>query len=758
VKADATPPRLDAEPLPRSATAFADRLLAATPLFGIYVVLCGVYVVEVWRRVTPWLFTDELELTQLSRSIASTGRAARRGAAHSPDSLYTYATAPLWLLSNVATSYAAVKYVDVFVMASAVFPTYLLARMLVRRPAALFAAAAAGAIPALAYSSYIVEEPFAYPYAALCFLLMAKALVTFRRRTRRAYGWSAAAVLASLAAWAIKGELLVTAAMLVLAVFFAGWSSEWARRRRASWSLGDWIGIVTLVFGVVFVVSGAGSRYSQEWFAVTTYYKHRIIVMGDWAAGSLAIGVGIIPFVAGLAALFRAPGETSSRELRMFRCVALAGFLSFGLYTGMKAAYLSTVFETRVEERNLIYIAPLLFIGTALVLERRSVNRRALFAAGAYVLYLVGYAAYHSTQSPYEMGVRLYSDALGFAIAQQANLVLYLTPRDVRLLLILVLAVGLFVLLAPRLFAGRNRLVAALTLALGIAIVAWNLTGEISAAASTNYIGRQFGASLGRPFSWVDDVAHGRPTLYFDQGVSDQTAEWMLEFWNKSIVSATSLDGTIHGPGPAGAPNVTTDGKLYWSVDPADLGRQFDYVVEAAPCIDFSGARVGTHTYVAGAHTRVWSLVRLTHPNRLRTECTGISPDGWTGPLDSNYYRFSGGAGGWLRIDISRKDWSGPTPPSPVHVVIGTLGTKYRQPALAHVVRQIDLSIASGQTLAPVWLRAPGPRFAVRVVVDDKFVPCQVEPTVSGDCRRLGAEVSYHFVRSRPSAKPRTGP
>jgi len=85
VKAVAAPPRLDAEPLPRSATAFADRLLAATPLFGIYVVLCGVYVVEVWRRVTPWLFTDELELTQLSRSIASTGRAARRGAATSAE-------------------------------------------------------------------------------------------------------------------------------------------------------------------------------------------------------------------------------------------------------------------------------------------------------------------------------------------------------------------------------------------------------------------------------------------------------------------------------------------------------------------------------------------------------------------------------------------------------------------------------------------------------------------------------------------------
>ena len=35
-----------------------------------------------------------------------------------------------------------------------------------------------------------------------------------------------------------------------------------------------------------------------------------------------------------------------------------------------KAAYLSTVFSTTVVERNLIYLAPLLFVATALALER----------------------------------------------------------------------------------------------------------------------------------------------------------------------------------------------------------------------------------------------------------------------------------------------------------------------------------------------------------------------------------------------------
>jgi hypothetical protein len=82
---------------------------------------------------------DELELTQLSRSIATTGHAARRGEAHSFDSLYTVMTAPIWLIHDVAQAYSGVKYLDVFVMAAVVFPTYFLARMVVGRGWSLFA-------------------------------------------------------------------------------------------------------------------------------------------------------------------------------------------------------------------------------------------------------------------------------------------------------------------------------------------------------------------------------------------------------------------------------------------------------------------------------------------------------------------------------------------------------------------------------------------------------------------------------------------
>ena len=158
----ATPRRVEEAQPPRTRT-FTDRLLAAVPLASIYLWLCMVYVFEAWRHVTPWLFTDELETTQISRSIAATGHAARRGEPYHLHSLYPVLLAPVWLIHNVATAYSGVKYLDVFVMTSVIFPTYFLARLVVRRGWALFAAAGAAAIPSLAYSSWIVEETWAYP-------------------------------------------------------------------------------------------------------------------------------------------------------------------------------------------------------------------------------------------------------------------------------------------------------------------------------------------------------------------------------------------------------------------------------------------------------------------------------------------------------------------------------------------------------------------------------------------------------------------
>src|SRR5947209_16919000 len=114
----------------------ADRVLAAIPLLSIFLWLCIVYAIEAWAHGTPWLFGDELQMTQLSRAIADTGHAARRGQSYSPDTLYPYFTAPAWLIHNVRHGYSTAKYIDVITMTSTMFWTYGLARFVDDRRAA----------------------------------------------------------------------------------------------------------------------------------------------------------------------------------------------------------------------------------------------------------------------------------------------------------------------------------------------------------------------------------------------------------------------------------------------------------------------------------------------------------------------------------------------------------------------------------------------------------------------------------------------
>jgi hypothetical protein len=401
----------------------------------------------------------------------------------------------------------------------------------------------------------------------------------------------------------------------------------------------------------------------------------------------------------------------------------------------MKGAYLSTVFASRVEERNLIYISPLLFIGTAIVLERRRISLVALAAASAYAFYVIVGTPLHVTD------VGLYSDALGLALLEQANRYFLLGVGHAQWIMIGVfcLAVALAVAVTRLRRAG-----AAVAAAAAVGALAWTVTAEIAAAAGNVTISRDIRPTLGEPFTWVDDHTHRKPTLYLAQGVGDQNPEWLLEFWNRSITTVSSLDGTLGGPGPAGAPNITPHGQLYWTLSAADPGKLFDYAVEDWPCIDFAGTRVATHLYRAGAkQLRQWRLIQLTKPNRLRAVCVGIYPDGWTGANDSTYFRFQGKHAGWLRIALARPGFKG----SPVDLRIGTIVQQENFPVLGRTTKVVHTRIPDDGRVV-VWLRTPAQPFAVQANVVDKFVPSQLNPT-SHDVRTLGAIVTYHWFSTK---------
>jgi hypothetical protein len=712
-----------------------DRLLAAVPLLSIFLWLAIVYMIQAWAHKTPWLFGDELELTQLSRAIADTGHAARRGQPYSFTTLWTYVLAPAWLIDNLHSAYATVKYLTVIVMTATVFPAYGLARLFVGRRPALFVAAASAVIPALAYSSMIVEEPFAYFWSTLALFLILRALITPSR------WWLGGALIACLVAPLVRGELAMIPAIFLLAGTFLVWRSEYVGRWRRNWTAWDWVGLVTLVVGAAVMVSAVLGHLSLEWNYTTRLYKGRMLDLGLNAAGALTIGLGVLPVVAGLAVLWRAPGEAVRRELRIFRSVLLAAIVCFGIYTAVKSTYVSITFGTYTYERNLIFLSPLLFTGTALWLERRRLHPVALALSSVFVLVLI-------LTTPYEMGIDLSYNAPGLAILQQANRYLQLDPTSAKIGLVALLGFSIALLLAPR-FVGRGT--TWLVVAVGVAVIGWNLTGEIAFASGSNRFSSRFAENIRAPFGWVDDVTRGAPTLYIGQQMADQNGEWLTEFWNRSIKAVWSLDGTAQGPGPVLTPDPrASDGALCSHGRCGDWG--YPYVVEEQG-IEVVGKTMATHLHKAGGGLEPWRLVKIAAPLRLRGSVVGVYSDGWTGAF-SAYTRYStqGNRAGRIRVVVSRAAWGGPNKTGHVTVAIGriVIGDD-KQPHLGKPTDMKRFDIHSKEEI-PVVLRAPGPRFRVEVTITPTFVPKELSADQT-DNRRLGAKVSYVFLPRKAAHK-----
>jgi hypothetical protein len=713
-----------------------DRVAAAMPLVTVFVWLVFLYAWESWGHVTPWLFKDELQNADLQRAIAHSGRAAVLGQPAYFESLYNYVLAPVWWIHDTHTAYVALKVVNSVVMTSALFPTYFLARMLVGKPAALFAATTASVVPAFVFTAFVVEEPAAYPWAALCFFLIVKALVERRR------GWVAAALAASLAAPLVRSELAAIVGVFGLAAFFLWWTGPRASAWRSGWSRWDWAGAVVLGIGGLIALNAAVAAHSHEWLIATGYLRTRMLDYGLWAAGALTIGLGIFPVVAGIAAVFRAPGSPPRTPAeRAFTAVFASGIIAFGWYTAVKAAFITLSLGRLVEERNLIYVSPLVLVAASTWLERPRVRVWAVAGAGAFVLYLI-------LRTPYEMNYHYYADAPGLGILQSANRNLAWTPQTARHVLLLMLAVTVCVLLAPRLLRGRRTVVQAIAAAAAVLALAWNVTAQVTSASAANTFSNEFTAHIDPPLNWLDREVHGAPVLYLGQSITDQNGLQILEFWNRSIEHVWSLDGTA--PPPTISPDLAqTDGRLFPG---APAGVHF---VLAEPGVDVVGRTVATHYHNDAGTRKLWRVVRFTPPLRLAHSVLGIQSDGWIvspdgkAPALSVYNRFvtPGNRAGTAIVTISRKGWGGQGPadiPGNVTIKVGTLVKRDKQPALGRVTA-VRRWVVHSQELRRFHIPTPKPPFRIEVTVSPTFVEAELDPRTS-DRRHLGAQVGYDFA------------
>ena len=687
---------------PALASPWSGRFVAALPLLTVFAWLALVYAWEAWLVTTPVIFTDELLYAQLSRSFADTGHAALRGAPHSIGSLAVAARAPAWLIADTESAYLVAKLIGVAAMTAAAFPTYALARLLTGPRPALFAAVGTVAIPSLAYSTLLLEEPIAYPVAALAFFLGVLALGRPSRAT------IAAAVACALVAPFVRGELVVVPLILVVAALALGWASERVAPRRRRFRPWD-RAVPVAACAVGALVGYAVLRRSVEW-QIATDHPGRIVDQAVSAAGAFTIGLGIVPVIAALAALARPAGAPRTRERRAFVAVFAAAVPAFLLYTGAKGAWLATILDSRVLERNVIYLAPLVFVGTALWLDRPRARPLAVLVAAGIALVLV-------LAAPIELGYP-YFEAPGYALAAFANRELTMTASAIRDVLVVVVALAAAAMLLARRLP-------ALAAAVAVAALVWNVSGEVYAALGLRDFSQRLSGYVADPPDWVDEATGRRRALFLGLGLTDPNPFYSLEFWNRSVAPVWTLDRSVFGPGETGFPTL----------DPRD-GRVLpeagiDYAV-----IDSRLAIVGRKLAVSGP----FAVYRVARPLRLREYVSGVYRDGWMGSY-STYDRYSAATRGHIEVTVGRIGWGGRDVPSPVIIRVRRITPAA---ALGAPTAERRWTVHS-RTQRVFRLPAPRPPFRVEIGVARSFVPAELDPT-TGDGRSLGAQVAYRFV------------
>ncbi|MEI8104871.1 MAG: hypothetical protein WCH31_03385 [Actinomycetes bacterium] len=688
---------------PRRRTLF-DRIFGSIQLLGAGLVIVVFYVVEAHLRTTVWLFTDELEWSQLSRAIATTGQAARRGTPIYFQSVYAYLIAPAWWIHSTASAYALIKVINTVVMCTAAIPAYLLARMLVSRRASLITASLTVAIPPMSYATSIVPEPLAYPWFALTALLAIRALASPTRRS------IAIAVACSLAGIFVREQFIILPAILSLAaaglwIVHAdpGTHGHGPRLRRAGLTASLIVAAV-LLFDRVGIIGYQGN--------LERYINGHTFRYGVLALGAHAIGLGLLPLIGGFVSTWL-PERRPDPVYRAFVAYLMASFAVLVTYTAGKTTALAGVYLALIEERNLFYLAPLLLVGSALVAGARRLDWRVVGLATGAVLYI-------TWSEEFIQGVP-YFEAPGLGILTIANRSFRWDIKDIHLLLGGAAAASLL-LLALRRRRGVPLLAA-------VAVCAWMLAGQIEETIGNDSLANRVVHYLPDQRDWVDQATGGSKVTYLGQLMFNDNELWLTEFWNRSVSHVASLDGTAPGPGPVSGPGVIgTDGELsHPTGDPYVLAGNGVHL-EA----ELVASRNGLNLY------------RLDGSWRLRDELQQVFADGWA-PDWCTYTFFAKRGPGTVVIHLSRAGYRGNAPPGHVTLTVGTVRLDSHQaPQIARLLATRRSLIRNG--VAKV-IRVHVEQTPVRVVI-------RITPTfraAGSDIRQLGAQVGFRYVPDSPA-------
>jgi Dolichyl-phosphate-mannose-protein mannosyltransferase len=673
------------------------------------------------RQAAPWLMGDELRYSEMAKDFLDHGRLLFREEPTSFATAYPVLIAPAWAAADMATTYDIAKAINVVLMTSSAVIVFVWTRRLVPTVYAVVAAALVLLLPTFAYTGMLMTENAAIPAFLLASYAMARALESPSLR------WQVAVFvligLAALMRVQVVTLALVYPTAILLDAFFArraGARGFVASLRRFAPSFA-----IMVVGAVAYVgykllsgrslATGLGAYNSV---AEVDYSFVDVVRWSVWHAGELAFSVGLLPAIAFgvlLAAALSRGGLPAAAD-RAFVAVATAGTFWFVL----QAAAFASRFSARIEERYMVYAAPLLLVAFSLWLGRRLPRTGPGVYAAAIVPTLLVLTI------PYErlFNVPILSDTFGLIPLMRLSTAVG-GIDDIRI------AVAAGAIVATLAFLVVSQRVARVLFPAAVAL--FFVLAAYTVYKAVDFQSRAAGAAQGvSDLSWVDHALGTKPRVGFIFGPSvgaNPHALWQTEFWNRSIDGVYPLHTDPLTSYSLDEVTVDSSGRLV----PKAGGRPIDepYLV-ADPALGIAGTVV--------AKPGLLALIKVDRPVHVENRTDGVYTDGWSSSL-AGFTQYAPLPNGARRMSVrtSREGWSGADTPSRVTISAGPVKMVNGEPTLARTTAVRNWVVHSGQTRTFVLPVPPAP-FRIEVAVARTFSPAQFG---QADARQLGVQLSF---------------
>jgi hypothetical protein len=590
-------------------------------LAAIVMASAGIRFVLARRMVAPWIMVDELIYSELAKSFAAHGHFLIRdiSAGASYGFVYPALISPAYrTFPSVPDAYEAAKAINSVLMSLAALPAYLLARRVVDRPFAVAAAALSVAIPSLVYTGTLMTENAFYPI----FLCVVLALVRVLERPTRLnqLGLLALCVLA----YETRQQALALFPAVLTAPVLLG--RRGLIRFRFLYGTAAALALLALVAEAARGKTPLALLGAYEIAGKHGYSAGEVAKWLLWHVAELDLYLGVVPFAAFL--VLAASWRRLEPPQRAF--IAAAAAVSAWMILEV-SAFASLPSVTRVEERNMFYVAPLFF--TALLLwiqlgapRRPSLSTVSLALGSGGLVALLPF--------PKLIGVQATSDTL--ALLPWWRLEAHgITAHEIRpIATLLAVAAATLLLVVPRRFL----------LVLPVLLLAYFAVSQHPVESLTTQVSRAalFQGIRSVPPDWIDRrVPKGAEVAAIWTAKTDVHVIWENEFFNRRVGSVYDVGSSMPGGLASTSLRVARDGTL----TDASGHPLRDRFVLVDGTLDVNGVRLASVTTLG---VNLWEV---RGPVRALTHVSGIyANDTWSGPVV--VYRRHNCAGGSVRVAL----------------------------------------------------------------------------------------------------------